>query len=433
MNFVSSPSILQCVKFWRPPRLYISRRPCASLHAGDPRLRVAVVGGGLSGLSVAYHLLHSDAGAEVCVFDRNPQVGQGNASAAAAGLMHPYSRTLGRKVWKGQEAYEEGLRLLKVVESLGLGVMKKTGLLRIISDDRDQIIRNIKQWSDDVELWDVEKVRNETGLEREAVWVKDAVLVNTSLYMKGLWEICKQTGRAQWIRANVTNLEHLYDAGYHSVVCTAGPEARKFSSLKRLRVKGVRGQNVFYSSKRTKPAAKISRIPLIAGKYVLPVHGNDTEMMAGATFEYEEETMNGPADLEKANSLLREPLERCLVPALDSTWRPQRATVGLFVSLSLKKLHHQFNESTAHSIFRYHSVSGWCACYRSTNYGWSYSHCRIDQRRSLEKIMVLDSLGVARFASSWAHGQECCSCHPCGRPISHIQRRSSVRNSERAK
>ena len=46
--------------------------------------KVAIVGGGLAGLSTAYHLLEQERSLKITIFDKTP-VGRGGASAVAGG------------------------------------------------------------------------------------------------------------------------------------------------------------------------------------------------------------------------------------------------------------------------------------------------------------------------------------------------------------
>jgi hypothetical protein len=47
--------------------------------------RVGIIGGGLAGLSTAYHLLEKDPSTDITVFDQHPTPGIGGASAVAGG------------------------------------------------------------------------------------------------------------------------------------------------------------------------------------------------------------------------------------------------------------------------------------------------------------------------------------------------------------
>ncbi|GAB5368577.1 hypothetical protein AAMO2058_001331400 [Amorphochlora amoebiformis] len=83
---------------------------------------VVIIGGGLAGLSVALHLLKMDPAINLQIWDENPEVGVGGASAAAAGLIHPFNPR-GGKLWMGDLAFDKAIALIKHVErEAGVGV-----------------------------------------------------------------------------------------------------------------------------------------------------------------------------------------------------------------------------------------------------------------------------------------------------------------------
>lgn len=75
--------------------------------------RVAVVGGGLAGLSTAWHLLRAPSGADVDLYDA-AGVGSG-ASSVAAGLLHPLN-TQGNPAWRGRDAVASALCMFRDVQ-----------------------------------------------------------------------------------------------------------------------------------------------------------------------------------------------------------------------------------------------------------------------------------------------------------------------------
>ena len=57
----------------------------ASIHTSSiPPQNIAIVGGGLAGLSTAYHLLKNSPSSSITIFDKSPP-GQGGASSVAGG------------------------------------------------------------------------------------------------------------------------------------------------------------------------------------------------------------------------------------------------------------------------------------------------------------------------------------------------------------
>jgi glycine/D-amino acid oxidase-like deaminating enzyme len=85
----------------------------------ETKRRIVIVGGGLAGLSLTYHLLKLQANMKtkskrkicITVMDQMPFPGMGGASAVAGGLLHPLSPK-GKMVFLGEEALEAANELL---------------------------------------------------------------------------------------------------------------------------------------------------------------------------------------------------------------------------------------------------------------------------------------------------------------------------------
>ena len=72
-------------------------------------MKIAIIGAGLSGLSVAWHLsLHRQCA--ITLFD--PQGIAGGASGIAAGLMHPYPGLMGMRSFMASEGIATTKHLL---------------------------------------------------------------------------------------------------------------------------------------------------------------------------------------------------------------------------------------------------------------------------------------------------------------------------------
>ena len=103
----------------------------ALVGASVPPSRVAVVGGGLAGLATAFHLLNVSAPLDALhVYDACAP-GTGGASAAAAGLLHPFTRT-GGEIWRGRDGFAATCALLRACEAHASSPFcTASGLLRL--------------------------------------------------------------------------------------------------------------------------------------------------------------------------------------------------------------------------------------------------------------------------------------------------------------
>src|SRR5665213_1665043 len=102
-------------------------------------MRIAILGTGFAGLSVAWHLLNLNADCEVILFD--PKGIGGGASGMAAGLMHPYVGEEGKRSFLGTEGMEASIELIDAVEAiLGESVSRRDGILRyVVSEEQNQL------------------------------------------------------------------------------------------------------------------------------------------------------------------------------------------------------------------------------------------------------------------------------------------------------
>jgi len=107
-------------------------------------MSVGILGSGLSGLAIAYHLVKS--GVRCRIYDPNlptqlPHYPSGfhrTASMVAAGLLHPLSPSL-KLAWMGREAMEETRDLLEAAAKHDPTVLTKTPLLRASTGAQDSV------------------------------------------------------------------------------------------------------------------------------------------------------------------------------------------------------------------------------------------------------------------------------------------------------
>ena len=146
----------QSLKLLGRPRASSLRLALSGAGAADSAhvrpQRVAVLGGGLAGLAVSYHLLNQTAVAtaggarksplRITIFDQ-AQVGEGGASGAMAGLLHPLTPR-GKKMWLGDEGFDSSLRLIQAAVDASPHLILssrtgKRGILRLVTKGEKQL------------------------------------------------------------------------------------------------------------------------------------------------------------------------------------------------------------------------------------------------------------------------------------------------------
>lgn len=353
------------LRHFAPKTKRIPHPPLSDLPPETPPAQnVAVVGGGLAGLAVAYHLLHSTrqqarargqdpTALRVTLLDPAGP-GAGGASAAAAGLLHGFTPRLKKKAWQPVRSLDAAARLLAAAQPHAPRELVKTpGLLRLaLTEKLEEDFRiAANRYPSEVEFLEKDAVRDRfphAPSDVCAAFIKKASVVDTPAYLRALWAACEASGRASWEHHAVEGLsELLADRSFDTVVMCAGAHIKGLSGMHNIPLTPCRGQNLRLE---TSDPDRVLAAPFISGKYVIPDYfpgpledteaGPDTppvhRMIAGATFEYREETETEAAYLQRgsrasnsrAMAQLRNPVHK-LVPGIFQGWKVRGAFVGL--------------------------------------------------------------------------------------------------------
>lgn len=284
-----------------------------------------------------YHLLHSTArfarkrgfdstALRISIFDPH-EVGCGGASAAAAGLLHGFTPRVKKKVWQAEKGVNAARKLLEEVrQRWGGNLWRESGLVRLGFDEvmEEDFRVASRRYPKEVEFLQGERLRElcpgNGGMF--GVLLKDAIVVNVRAYLEGLWLICKESGRVEWVREKGLGVEEMLERGFDTVVVCNGAGVRGIKGLEGVPMTACKGQNLVLEGGRMEK-------PVIGGKYVIPDYfGERDYAIAGATFEYQgngvelnEFLKAGEiGDKEKARSELQAPLEK-MMPQLFDGWK----------------------------------------------------------------------------------------------------------------
>lgn len=230
-------------------------------------MRVAVVGAGIAGLSVVWHLLQKNC--DVAVFDRG-----GGASSASTGLLHPFPGREAQRSWRADEGMEAAKELLQIA-SQERPVFEASGLLRFAVTERQK-----EEFKEDSSLYLPKAAKG------PVMWVPEGITVYSRLYLEGLWKACAQAKRV----SQSVSLNEL-DA-FDAIVLAAGSGTLQFPECRHFPLKRTIGQSLICRWPERLP------FPLLASGHIVPTEDPE-HCQVGSTYEHTEQP-----DPQKALQLL---------------------------------------------------------------------------------------------------------------------------------
>lgn len=294
---------------------------------------------------------------QVTVFDP-ASPGEAGATAAAAGLLHPFTPRVKKKCWHSKKAVPAAEHLIEQAQAHADGpLLVRSGILRLALDKRalEDYAIAARRYPQEVKFWDAAAVAANcpTATHVPAAFLPQGAVVHVANYTRALAAACDASGRVEWRRTAVSDVRPLLgihddDGGanasddkseFDAVVVANGAAVRALQGLANVPVTPCRGQNVRYAA--TSDLTIAPPFPIISGKYFVPdlfsPEGAAPAMIGGATFEYcgkgeiESEFVTSNAsvtDVEHAHGELSDPLSR-LVPSLSHFWHPSDSVAGM--------------------------------------------------------------------------------------------------------
>lgn len=267
--------------------------------------RIGIIGGGLAGLSTAYHLLEKCPSADITIIDRQAP-GTGGASSVAGGLLHPLSPK-GKLAFKGLEGLASSNKLVRAASQFEDNVVLRNKIYRIATKDVQietfqkaaQELPDLATWiepespklEDDKDLWEDEYFGREENVLGALRLSGDCKVLHMKSYLKGLWSYCESigSGTKKWeIYDDIDSItadewkERLSE--YDCVVFSAGSGLFHSSLLDQNEypMTLVRGQSI-------EMTMKDNQVPwnaILCGKYVSPLPENGRVIIGKLTFLY---------------------------------------------------------------------------------------------------------------------------------------------------
>lgn len=246
-------------------------------------MRIAVLGAGFCGLSVAWHLLAKQS-CEVVIYD--PKGIGGGASGVATGLMHPYVGEQGRRSVLAQEGMQATNELVAEAEKqLNAPVAIREGIIRYVqsSEQRAMFLSHSEKYGD------------VTPLKDGNFLIMSGITIDCPRYLEGLWQILSEKG-AILAPIEVTDLAML--AEFDQIIIAAGAGVRKFPELSFLPISILKGQVL-----KCRAPQGMDLLPSSAiGKGYIALTQEPGICLVGST--YEREYANEDPDAQLAKHIL---------------------------------------------------------------------------------------------------------------------------------
>lgn len=255
--------------------------------------RIGIIGGGLAGLSTAYHILEKCPSADITIMDRN-NPGAGGASSVAGGLLHPLSPK-GKLAFRGLEGLASSNKLVSAASQFEENVVLRNKIYRIANKENQVaafqktahelpeiatwVDRDASAMEDDKDLWEGEYFGREKEVLGALKLSGDCKVLHMKSYLKGLWSYCESVGSGTktWEICNYVGTPDSVDwkeklADYDCVVFSAGSGLFHWSILdqEEYPMTLVRGQSIEMTMKDTTTPWNA----ILCGKYVSPLPEN---------------------------------------------------------------------------------------------------------------------------------------------------------------
>lgn len=194
-------------------------------------MKIAIIGGGLCGLSTAHNLINKSSQFNITLYDPLPI---DSRASSMARLLHSFMNRRAKLNWMGKEALNAAVELLEEVQKSSTTTFyKKTKLLKLANDD--SLIKPYKKSAEqDGVSFDANTLNNCPGL-----WIDEAYIVESKIYLEALHKLLLEKGLQY--QNKLFNEEDKAD--YDLIIYTTGACPVTFEKLK-TPAKLIKGQMI---------------------------------------------------------------------------------------------------------------------------------------------------------------------------------------------
>ena len=246
-----------------------------------PPQTVNILGGGLAGLSLAYHLTRLSPSTRVTIQDPNLP-GEGGGSAVAGGLLHPYSPE-GKMVENGLSYFRSSLDLIEAAMTVDSALILTSSIYKAaLSAESAASLQSLPHTFLDPPEFDSLTGATSFG----GVKLEPGVVVDAQSYCKALYKYVDELAEngVEWRQAEVDWDSVPPPSPSTATVFAGGPSMLSSSRFGALPCKPVMGQSLVVSRDDGDELTLRGDKAVIAGKYIAPKTGG--RAVVGATQEF---------------------------------------------------------------------------------------------------------------------------------------------------
>jgi glycine/D-amino acid oxidase-like deaminating enzyme len=263
-------------------------------------MQIAIVGTGVAGLSVAYHL-HCQ-GLDVTLFD--PKGIGGGASGISTGLLHPFPGRQALRSWMASEGMAASAKLLEIAAgALGRPVAESTGVLRSAVTEQQKNDYQKRSLEDPEAVWlEAEQMWSRIPHAAPGLWIPSGKTVYSRRYLEGLFLACPGI---KLEKTAVRSLQEL--AGFDRIILATGFETLQFPECAHLPLEPTKGHTLVCRWPERLPCS------LVSLGHITPTE-DPTLCQIGSTYEHNFRSLEPDP---KAIPLLLQKAARFYPPAKD--------------------------------------------------------------------------------------------------------------------
>lgn len=233
-------------------------------------MKIAVVGAGLCGLSVTWHLIHKNPSLSITLFDPlNPK----ERTSSLANLLYPYIGIKSKRSWRGDLAFDKASNMIETLQQQSpFPFYSKKGLLKIPSNPSQ-----LRDFEKATTLYDDLNTVTDPFFKKPALWINKALQVESDLYLETLCNSCIEKG----VRYEKALFHEKDKENFDLIIYASGEKAKKF--FKQTKCSLLKGQALILKRRKNLSVD----FPIIYdGLHLIPSFDQKT-VYVGNTFERE--------------------------------------------------------------------------------------------------------------------------------------------------